>query len=215
MTRFTLYGSPHSLQTFKVALMLRMSGEPFAFRYVSFQKGMHQTSEFRALSRWGQVPVLMDGARVHVQSGAIVEHLAGALGRFQGRDAETRQAVREWLYWDVDVLFPPMFGCYAVLLDRRKLLPLNIQPALAEHHRRRAEMALSRLEPHLADASYLCGADPTVADLFCAADVAFAQLCDVGLEAWPHVAAWMARIKSLDGFTEPFDLLPMHDAEIG
>jgi glutathione S-transferase len=41
MTRFTLYGSPHSLPTYKVALMLRLSDEPFSFRYVSFQKGMH------------------------------------------------------------------------------------------------------------------------------------------------------------------------------
>jgi hypothetical protein len=56
--RFTLYGSPHSLPTYKVALLLRMSEEPFAFRYVSFQKKMHQTPEFVALSRWGQVPVL-------------------------------------------------------------------------------------------------------------------------------------------------------------
>jgi hypothetical protein len=38
MKRFTLYGSPHSLPTYKVALMLRMSGEPFSFRYVSFKR---------------------------------------------------------------------------------------------------------------------------------------------------------------------------------
>jgi glutathione S-transferase len=42
MKRFTLYGSPHSLPTYKVALMLHMSGEPFSFRYVSFQKGASQ-----------------------------------------------------------------------------------------------------------------------------------------------------------------------------
>jgi glutathione S-transferase len=96
MKRFTLYGSPHSLPTYKVALMLRMSGEPFSFRYVSFQKGMHKTPEFLALSRWGQVPVLIDGGHVHVQSSAIVEHLAEVLGQFQGHDAAVRQAVREW-----------------------------------------------------------------------------------------------------------------------
>ena len=84
--RFTLYGSPHSLPTYKVALMLRLSGEPFSFRYVSFQKGMHKTPEFLALSRWGQVPVLVDNERVHLQSAAIVEHLAETLHRFQGSD---------------------------------------------------------------------------------------------------------------------------------
>src|SRR5262249_62264311 len=28
------------------ALMLRLSGEPFSFRYISFQKGMHKAPEF-------------------------------------------------------------------------------------------------------------------------------------------------------------------------
>ncbi|HUA52929.1 MAG TPA: glutathione S-transferase family protein [Candidatus Sulfotelmatobacter sp.] len=214
MTRFTLYGSPHSLPTYKVALMLRLSGVPFSFRYVSFQKGMHKTPEFGALSRWGQVPVLVDGARVHCQSGAIVEHLADVLGRFQGPDAESRQAVREWLYWDADTLYPPIYGCYSVLLDRRKLLPLNIEPAIAADHRCRADAALSRLDAHLVGAPYLCASEPTVADLCCGADVAFAQLCAFDLNHWPHVAQWMARIRSLDGFTDPFDLLRMEDAEI-
>jgi hypothetical protein len=53
-----LHGSPHSLYTYKVALMLRLCGVGFSFRYVSFQRRMHLTPEFRALSRWGQVPVL-------------------------------------------------------------------------------------------------------------------------------------------------------------
>jgi hypothetical protein len=107
--RFTLYGSQHSLPTYKVALMLHVAGEPFSFRYVSFQKGMHRAPEFLALSRWGQVPVLIDGERVYLQSAAIVEHLAETLGRFQGPDPATRQAVREWLYWDIDALFPPVW----------------------------------------------------------------------------------------------------------
>jgi glutathione S-transferase len=89
--RFTLYGSPHSLPTYKVALMLRLAGEPFSFRYVSFQKGMHKTAEFLALSRWGQVPVLVDSGRIYHQSAAIVEHLAQTLGRLQGGDAATRR----------------------------------------------------------------------------------------------------------------------------
>jgi len=92
------------------ALMLRLSGEPFSFRYISFQKGMHKAPEFLALSRWGQVPVLLDDGRVHLQSAMIVEHLAETLNRFRGSDIATRQSVREWLYWDVDVLFPPVFG---------------------------------------------------------------------------------------------------------
>lgn len=82
--RFTLYGSPHSLPTYKVALILRLSDEFFSFRYLSFQEGMHKTAEFLAISRWGQVPVPVDNGRVHLQSAAIAEHLAETLGQFRG-----------------------------------------------------------------------------------------------------------------------------------
>jgi glutathione S-transferase len=212
--RFTLYGSPHSLPTYKVALMLRLSGEPFSFRYVSFQKGMHRTPEFLALSRWGQVPVLLDGGRVYLQSAAIVEHLAETLGRFQGPDPASCQAVREWLYWDIDVLFPPVFGCYAVQLGQRKLLPIEVAPAIAAYHRQRSETALSVLDAHLADRSFLCAAEPTIADLCCYADVAFAELCAFDLNRWSNVAAWSARVTALAGFKAPFELLAMESAEL-
>lgn len=113
---FTLYGSPHSPFTYKVALMLRLSGTRFSFRYVSFQKHMHQTPEFRALSRWGQVPVLTHGERVLVQSNAILEYLAETLGRFGAQDAATRQDIREWLYWNADRLASPIRACYRARL---------------------------------------------------------------------------------------------------
>jgi glutathione S-transferase len=120
---FTLHGSPHSLPTYRVALMLRLSGAGFSFRYVSFQRGMHLTPEFRALSRWGQVPVLEHEGRVLLQSAAILEYLSEALGRFGGADAEARQRIREWLFWDADRLMPPLYGWYGVELGRRNLLP--------------------------------------------------------------------------------------------
>ena len=63
MKRFTLYGSPHSLPTYKVALMLSLSGEPFSFRYVSFQKGMHKAPEFSAYLAGGRSPFYSTMAR--------------------------------------------------------------------------------------------------------------------------------------------------------
>ena len=38
---FTLHGSPHSLPTYRIALMMRLCRIGFTFRYVSFQRGMH------------------------------------------------------------------------------------------------------------------------------------------------------------------------------
>ena len=125
----------------------------------------------------------------------------------------SRQAVREWLYWDVDVLFPPVFNCYGVSLMQRKLLPLAIEPAIADYHRNKADAALGVLDQHLAGRAYLGGAGPTIADLFCYGDVAFAEICEFDLARWANVADWAGKMMALPGFKAPFDLLAMQDAE--
>lgn len=211
---FTLHGSPHSLPTYRVALMLRLCRKGFRFRYVSFQRGMHLTPAFRALSRWGQVPVLEHEGRVFVQSAAILEYLADRIGCFGATGDAARQHVREWLFWDADRLMPPLYSWYSVELGRRKLLPLTFDPVLVAEFDRKGGAALQRIDDHLAEHRFLVGDAPTIADIGCYADIAFARLGGKDLAAWRNVTAWAARIEALPGFAAPFDLLKMQDAEI-
>jgi glutathione S-transferase len=211
---FTLHGSPHSLPTYRIALMLRLCGTSFTFRYVSFQRGMHLTPEFRALSRWGQVPVLEHDRRVLVQSAAILEYLAETLGRFGAADVEGRQHLREWLFWDADRLTPPLYAWYSVELGRRKLLPISFDPVLVAEFDRKGSAALNILDAHLSDHRFLVGGGATIADICCYGDVAFARLSGRNLVTWPNVAAWAGRIEALPGFATPFDLLSMQDAKV-
>ena len=214
MSGFVLHGSPHSIYTYKVALMLRLCGVGFSFRYVSFQRGMHLTSEFRAFSRWGQVPVLEHNGQVLLQSAAILEYLSETLGRFGACDGTARQEIREWLFWNADRLSPPLYGWYSIDLGRRGLLPLAFDPAIVARWERQGETALSVLNAHLASRSYLVGEAATIADICCYGEIAFAQLCGHNLVAWPRVVAWAERIEVLPGFAGPFDLLAMADVEI-
>lgn len=211
---FTLHGSPHSLPTYRVALMLRLCGVAFRFRYVSFQRGMHRSPEFRALSRWGQVPVLEHDGRVLVQSAALLEYLSDALDRFGAADVETGLVIREWLFWDADRLMPPLYGWYSVALGRRNLLPLYFEPAVIARWQALGEAALSALDDTVSGHYYLVGSTPTIADICCYASVAFARLSGSDLALYSHVAAWAARIEALPGFAPPLDLLPMQDAVI-
>jgi glutathione S-transferase len=172
---------------------------------------MHKAAAFLALSRWGQVPVLFDSGRVHLQSAAIVEHLAETL--IASRDPMSLR-VKQWMYWDVDALFPPVFGCYGVQLGQRGLLPISVDPVIADFHHRRAEAALTALDAYLTHGGYLCAAEPMIADLFCYSDVAFADVCAFDLNRWENVAGWAQRLRSLPGFKAPLELLAMEDAEV-
>jgi glutathione S-transferase len=207
---FILYGSPHSQFTYKVALMLQLSRQPFAFRYVSFQRGMHRTPEFLALSRWGQVPVLVHEQQRLTQSGAILEYLADRLGTFRG----PLQDIREWLFWDADRLSPPVYGCYGVRLGELKLLPIAVDAAVAAHYREGLDTALAVLDAQLAAKDFLAGTAPSIADLACYGDVAFAQMSGFEIEERQNVAGWVGCLTKLNGFASPLDLLPMADARI-
>ena len=210
---YILYGSPHSLPTYKVALMLRMAGQGFAFRYVSFQKGMQNAPAFQAMSRWGQVPVLLDGDRTLLQSAAIIEYLSARTGKFAGENDKQQQDIREWMYWDADVLFPPIFACYGVRLGQQKLLPIQVAPEIAEYHRHRAGMAVAKLDDHLPSEAFLCGEVPTIADICCHGDLAFAEICEFDLTGYEKISNWSARMTALPGYAAPFDLLDMKDAD--
>lgn len=212
--RWILHGSPHSQFTYKVALMLRLSGRRFHFRYVSFQKGTHRTPEFLALSRFGQVPVLEVGSEVLCQSAAILEYVADLLGTFTAPDAYGRQRIREWLFWDADRLSSPIYGCYGDALARRKLLPVPQNAVISEYNRRRAEAALVTLDGQLGLGPYLAGESPSIADLACYGDVAFADLSELDLTGFQNIHRWHDSLTRLEGFMEPFELLRMEDAEI-
>jgi len=210
--RFTLHGSPHSMPTYKVALTLSLARQPFQFSYVSYQKEMHKTPAFRALSRWGQVPVLQDDGEVFLQSAAIIEHLSHTLSVFEGETEFEKRAVREWLYWDADVLFPPIFNCYGVRLGQQKLLPIHVDAPIIAYHRERAERALDLFNGFLESRDFLCSKQPTIADIACCGDIAFAEICEFDLSDLNNVEAWSKRMRALPGFQEPFDLLSMEDA---
>jgi len=210
---FTLHGSPHSLPTYRVALMLRLCREGFLFRYGSFQRGMHLTPEFRALSRWGQVPVIEHNGRVFVQS-------ATSWNTWQMRSAASAHVTMKLVstsgsgFWDADRLMPALYAWYSVELGRRKLLPLSFDPVLVAEFDRKGRSALDLLDEHLSSRRFLVGDAATIADICCYSDIAFARLNGKDLTAWRNVTAWAGLIEALPGFAEPFDFLTMRDAEI-
>ena len=211
---FTLHGSPHSLPTYRVALMLRLCRERLHVSLRQLSARHAPDAEFRALSRWGQVPVLEHNGRVFVQSAAILDIWPIRSAASTRTNDEARQHVREWLFWDADRLMPPLYAWYSVELGRRKLLPLSFDPVLIAEFDRKGRSALDILDAHLSGRRFLVGDAATIADICCYSDIAFARLSDKDLSSWRNVIAWAERIEALPGFAKPFDLLAMQDAEI-
>ncbi len=200
----TLYGSPLSFPTYKVALMLSMAGEPFTFQYVNLRQGEHKKPAFLAMNRFGQVPVLMDGLTPHVQSNAILTHLAGKLGRFGGEGAAARQQTQEWLCWEADQLLP---GIARPRFYKRFMQ--DPDPTLLAHYTERGEGALKVLDAALGAQDFLGGAAPSIADISVYATTAHAAEGGFDLARWPAVEGWVARMARQPGVKPAPDLMPM------
>lgn len=204
---FTLYGSFLSAPTYRVALMLRLCGLPFAYRHVDLAAGEHRMPDFLAINRFGQVPALRHGERVLVQSNPILQYLATLRQQYLGANPDEALAIAEYLAWEADRLYP---GITRLRFFRRFLRP---EPAVQDWFEGFATNGLATLDRLLQGRDWLVGLQPTVADISCYAPVA--QMDEAGLKEsdWPNLAAWAARVRSLPGFAAPYDLLPQGHSE--
>lgn len=196
-----LHGHFESGNVYKVALMFALSGARFTYRHVDLFDGATRTPDFLRLNRYGEVPVLEDGALVLAQSGAILTHLAAKFGRFGGRDEEERLRVLEWLLWDNHRLTA---NVGTMRFYRRFAKP---EPGNLDVFKTRGLVALARLETHLGANRFLAG-EPTIADISCCAYVFWLDQAGLDPAAYPNIQAWLGRIAALPGFKPASELVP-------
>ena len=209
--RFRLYGFARSVPTYKVALMLALSHEPFSFRSVNLGAGEQKHPAYVAKSRFGQVPCLEDlsNGRHLVQSAAILDYLADKLGKFGGATLDERLDAREWLFWSFDRLATYVFRLRAHSLGIRA-----IADDVVTDFRGMAAMALTTLNQHLTGRSWMVGEGPTFADIEIYAVLSAAGDARIDLADYPMLSAFMARFEALPGFAPRLDLVPAADRDL-
>jgi len=204
--RFVLHGIFASGPTYKVGLMLALTGTAFDYEQVNLMQGAHKSPDFLAKNRYGQVPCLEDrqtGALM-CQSSAIVEFLAETTGKFLGADAAERQTAREWVFWSNDRLARGIYRPRSFKFGFAKA-----HEEVVSHYTLEGKAALTELDNQLAGKSWLAGgAAATFADVDVYGVVAYAPHSGLTFADWPNVAAWIARVEAQPGFQNVDALLP-------
>lgn len=188
----TLYHFGVSGNSHKVRLMLSLLG--LNYESITPTNGQHKDLAFLKLNPFGQVPVLVDDDIVIWDSQAILVYLAR---RYGGEDwlpleAEPMAKVMQWLSTAANEI---QHGLSATRLYY--LLNVKLDVELAEQ---KSYLALGVLEQHLQERQWLECDRPTLADIACFPYVALAGDAKISLEPYPHVVAWIERIKQLPGF---------------
>ncbi len=190
----TLYGTPTSGHTHRVETFLAMLGLPY--QYVEAPAPVRQTDGFRALNALGEIPVLVDGDLVLADSNAILVYLARRYapgGPWLPDDPVGEAQVQRWLSIAAgQIMYGPATCRMASLWGRSAGDPAR--------GREIAQRILGFMDGHLASRRFLAAEHATLADLACYAYVALAPEGRIGLEPYPAVRSWLARVEALPGF---------------
>ncbi len=190
----TVYGDIRSGNCLKVRWLLDRLGLDYQWIETDVMSGASRTPEFLKMNPAGQLPtaVLADG-RSLAQSNAILVHMAEGSDWIPA-DPFARAKVFEWLFWEQYSHEPYI----AVARFQRTLAGRpaeEIEPRLME----RGHAALARMEAALAQADWLAGDRPTIADLSLVAYTRVAPEGGFDLEPYPAVRAWIARVEDAFG----------------
>lgn len=206
MPTYRLHYFPESGNSYKLALMLTLCGQPFELVWTDFFGGATRTPEWRAAhNAMGEVPVLEDGNEKMTQTGAILLRLAARHGKLGPRDEAQQFEMTRWLMWDNHKL-----TSYTATYRYYRSFDPSIDPAVLAFQRGRMLAALDILNLHLRNRDYIVGAAPSIVDLSMCGYLYFPR-DETGVDlaqSHPAVAAWLARLSQLPGWCGPYDLLP-------
>jgi glutathione S-transferase len=197
-----LYGSLQSGHSYKVRLMLLLSGVDHVYTPVDISIPRNKRPiEFQQMSPFGEVPVLVHDGVVLAQSNAILLHLARTTGHFSAKSEHNRDAIISWLFWEANRIgrsYPNLRYC--------RLFDKTTDPGLVAWFHITAEADLTRLNTELSEKPYLLG-DITIADISCAGYLLYGDNVGLAIDRWPHVGAWLDRIRALPGWQHPADVM--------
>jgi glutathione S-transferase len=197
-----LYCHPASTTSRPVMLFAAENGIALDQQVVDLFTGEHYQQPFEAINPNHLVPVLEDGDLRLTESSAILKYLADKIGSpLYPSDLKQRARVNERMDWiNTQLCRDFAYGfIYPQIFSFHKRRSDEAHAATVQWGKERAEGWMKVLDQHIlgADNPYVCGQDITIADYFCAAFVALAELVGSDFAAYPNVKRWLDRMKAL------------------
>lgn len=195
-----LYGHPFSNAARRVQMLCEECGIPYTYQTVDLMNGEQNTPEYLAMNPNAKVPVIDDDGFYLWESQAIMRYLCDKHKAHTWYPAEprARAQVEAWLDWNQTRLGPEagkiMFNTYfagdkgnpQAIEDAKKWL-VKILPVMDGELRKR---------------KFLCGDQPTVADIAAATNIAYLEMCKHDLSTYPAVTKWFDAMKGRPSFSK-------------
>jgi len=185
-----IYGDSISGNCLKVKWVADSLGLSYDWIETDILAGESRTPAYLAMNPAGQVPaVVLDDGRPLAQSNAIILHLAEGSALIPA-DTYDRAKMLEWMFWE-QYSHEPYVAVARFHVAYLGKAVADLEPRIVE----RGKAALQRLEDGLADAPFLVGASPSLADVALVAYTRVAHEGGFDLAGYPKVRAWIGRVE--------------------
>jgi glutathione S-transferase len=192
----TLFDYPASENAWKVRQLLQHLQQPYHTVNISIFEGEGRSERYLRISPTGTVPAIqLEDGRTLSESSAILFFLATDTP-YLPDDAFGRAKVQQWLNFEQErvesVIGSLRYWTLTGKLERRA-------PALVEMKRRAGLKTLQTLERELAGRTFLTDHGYSIADIALFAYTRHAEEAGFPLEPFPHLRAWIARVRAQPG----------------
>lgn len=198
---YKLYYSPSTAAT-AVHWMLIELGVPFELSLVDFETQAQKSPDYLALNPSGHVPTLVVDGRPHAELAALLMLLAERhphAGFDVGPGAAERADYLQWMLFLANTLQP----AYRMWFYADEFAgPANGDAVRAEA-RTRIEAIWARIDAHLSDGrAFMLGETMTAVDFLATILARWSRNMPRPATAWPHVKAYVDRMRARPGLRE-------------
>ena len=187
-----IIADPITVNCRKVLAGLKLIGADYTLNKVDYFKGEQKSPEVVAINPNATIPVMRDGDLILWESNSILQYAADKVGNASAypTDLNTRADVNRWLLWECSAWFST---CYIHLVENcvKPLLGAETDPAVLDGEAPNFHKLAGIMDARLSGSAYLCGNQPTIADVALAAPMHLHAWAKLPLDDHPNVVRWM------------------------
>ncbi|MES2260990.1 MAG: glutathione S-transferase [Pseudomonadota bacterium] len=190
----TLYDYELSGSCYKLRLFMNILGIEYETISIDFVNKEHKMAKYIAINPFGEIPILDDNGLILRDAQAILVYLAkkyDTRNQWYPDNAESMGRIAQWLSTG---------GGEVMNASGARLFKALNYPVDIDRLHTGAQRAFTILNEHLANREFMELGHPTIADIACFPYSALAPEGGIDISPYPHLVAWIERMKRIPGF---------------
>ena len=188
----------------KISIMLEEIKFDYKITKINIFKDEQFRPEFKKLSPFSKIPVIIDNKVSLFESGAILIYLGEKSGKFY--DKGQRIIINQWLMGQMSYI-GPMLGQHHQFH--------HYNPGKSEFGEKRyfkiSERIYRELDERLSKSKFLAGNDYTIADIATFPWIARHEWHDIGLKKFDNLTRWYEEVSKREAVKKGYDLFKNGD----